>query len=262
VAEELGFLAAGPRRAAEVAVVRLLDAGLLRVSRDGAVSPVHTRPWPVSLPPVTAAALTVVRSGTRSLGSVVQTIAASPEALAMRGDLERRGLLASRARRRTVSVLSALPIVLVVVLFVTPIGFWWPLGAAAAALVLRAATRTARAPLRSAGREAIGRAWSSVPATDHPVLVALHGIGGRIGRHRFGQPVAKELGLSAEAVAGLGNGKARRRKKNRRSSAGCGSGCGTASSCGGGCGSSGSGCGSSGGSSCGGGGCGGGGGGD
>src|SRR5690349_24479740 len=40
-AEEIGFLAGGPGRAAEPALARLMDGGLVRVSREGLVTAVH-----------------------------------------------------------------------------------------------------------------------------------------------------------------------------------------------------------------------------
>ncbi|GAB2841343.1 TIGR04222 domain-containing membrane protein [Lentzea nigeriaca] len=40
-AEEIGFLAGGPGRAAEVALARLMDGGLVRFSREGLVTAVH-----------------------------------------------------------------------------------------------------------------------------------------------------------------------------------------------------------------------------
>ncbi|WP_089958948.1 TIGR04222 domain-containing membrane protein [Lentzea xinjiangensis] len=42
--EELGCLSGGPSRAAGVALARLLQAGLVRVSREGVVTAVHRPP--------------------------------------------------------------------------------------------------------------------------------------------------------------------------------------------------------------------------
>ena len=73
--EEFGFLSGGPGRAAEVAVVRLLEAGLLRISREGVVSAVSATSQGASTP-LEAYALGAARTG-RMLGELIKSTAGS-----------------------------------------------------------------------------------------------------------------------------------------------------------------------------------------
>lgn len=97
--EELGCLAGGPVRATEVALARLLDAGLIRISREGVVSAVH-QPSQGPATPLEAHILGGLRAGPRTLLDVRQSAASSAEAEGLRGYLVDRGLLRRRRSLR------------------------------------------------------------------------------------------------------------------------------------------------------------------
>ncbi|GAA1313324.1 hypothetical protein GCM10009634_82280 [Saccharothrix xinjiangensis] len=278
--EEQAYVMAGPGRAAEVALVSLVDAGAVRISREGVVSPVHRagRLWS----PLQTRVLRVIPM---PMGTAIAATAAGAEAKAMRQDLIARGYLTPPGRQVAMRRLRWFLLLAASAALVLTIALDLPFAvtAAVAVVALVGSTATSRAgrPLTSAGLAAARRlrlaatdaerrlngtptrpksapAWmavSTLSAADRLVLLACHGLLGRIGRRN----VWEVLGVEPAAAKTL-----RRRKRT--------SGGGGGSSCSGGCGScSGSNCGgggdsgsSSGGSSCGGGGggCGGGGGGD
>jgi uncharacterized protein (TIGR04222 family) len=229
--EELGFLAGGPARATEVAIARLLDADLIRISREGWVSAVNGRGRPFS--PLEAYILNGLRHGSASLHDVAQAAMTSPEADGLRQHLISRELL--RTKKRRFKLYPWLFIGAALLIFGGVDDGWRPdlLGAGAAVVVLALVlmnrdtgnlTRTGHTTLNGmTPRERLG-------------FAAVHGLRGKAGLHG---KVAAMFGLPDSVVRTLPN-----TKKTGDSS----------------CGSGGSGCGSSCGSSCGGGGCGGGGG--
>jgi uncharacterized protein (TIGR04222 family) len=91
--EELGCLAGGPARAAEVALARLLHAGAVRISREGVVTAVHRNPGRLS--PLEARILNSVQVG-RYLHDVLREAATSAEADGLRAHLADRGWLRRR----------------------------------------------------------------------------------------------------------------------------------------------------------------------
>ncbi|MFI6097884.1 TIGR04222 domain-containing membrane protein [Lentzea sp. NPDC051213] len=93
--EELGCLAGGPIRATEVALARLLDVGLIRISREGVVTAVH-QPGQGPATPLEAQILNGLRAGRRTLQDVRQSAAYSAEAEGLRAHLVGRGLLRRR----------------------------------------------------------------------------------------------------------------------------------------------------------------------
>ncbi|MFS8105030.1 TIGR04222 domain-containing membrane protein [Lentzea alba] len=97
--EELGCLAGGPIRATEVALARLLDAGLIRISREGVVTAVH-QPGRGPATPLEAQILNGLRGGRRTLLDVRHSAASSPEADGLRAHLVGRGLLRRRRSLR------------------------------------------------------------------------------------------------------------------------------------------------------------------
>ncbi|MCG8923125.1 TIGR04222 domain-containing membrane protein [Lentzea sp. CC55] len=235
--EEIGFLTAGPGRAAETALARLLDAGVVRVARDGRVSPVHQ----------SGGGVTVVE--TRMLGRLTkpvqfgQVVQASATSLEMRvlqqGLRERKLIRAPRPRMRLWWIFLVIGSFLALAAITEPTllvgtaalfgASWWSFGA-------RPVTRAGRAAMKG------------VTADDRVLAVALHGFRGRVGDRNVGDL----FGLPQSVVRTVPRKKRKRAEDDRCGS--CGSGCGRSS-----CGTSGC---SSGSSSCGGGGCGGGGGGD
>ncbi|USX48060.1 TIGR04222 domain-containing membrane protein [Lentzea sp. HUAS12] len=238
--ERIGYLADGPGRAAETALARLLDAGLVRVSRDGLVSAVHQGSYDTTTP-VEVCILTGLSRPVR-FDAVVRNAAKSKEMRDLHDRLRAEGLT-RRARPRlgvwwiflVIGGVLALASLTEPWLLIGTVGFlgsaWWTYGAK---------------PLTRVGRAALEDASTS----DRVIAVALEGFRGKVS----GRPVGDLFDLPQSVVKTLP------RKRKRRGtgggtasgSAGCGSGCGS-SSCGSSC--------SSGGSSCGGG-CGGGGGGD
>ncbi|WP_158842744.1 TIGR04222 domain-containing membrane protein [Saccharothrix deserti] len=244
--EEQAFLAGGPGRAAEVAVVALLDAGALRISREGLVSGVqgHGR----ARTPLQAC---VLRSVPRSLGDLISVTADSAEAQALRQHLISRGLVVSPGRRRAVRRARQLVVAAAVGAVFAKIALDLPFavagGAVVGALLVSLVLGRARRPLTGAGRLAVRRLRQATVSSDRLVLVAAYGLLGRVER-RY---VWSVLGIEPSAAATL----RRRTSGSGPDSGGCG-GCSTSSS------GSDSGSSDSGGSSCGGGGCGGGGGGD
>ncbi|SDP97167.1 TIGR04222 domain-containing protein [Lentzea jiangxiensis] len=237
--EEIGFLTAGPGRAAETALARLLDAGVVRVARDGRVSPVHQ----------SGGGVTVVE--TRMLGRLTkpvqfgQVVQASANSLEMRvlqqGLRERKLIRNPRPRMRLWWIFLVIGSFLGLAALTEPTllvgtaalfgASWWSFGA-------RPVTRAGRAALEG------------VTGDDRVLTVALHGFRGRVGGRNVG-----DLFELPQSVVNTVPRKNRKRTDNDGAGYGsCGSGCGSSS-----CGSSGC---SSGSSSCGGGGCGGGGGGD
>ncbi|GLY48831.1 hypothetical protein Lesp01_24870 [Lentzea sp. NBRC 102530] len=256
--EELGCLAGGPARAAEVALARLIQAGLVRVSREGVLSAVHV-PGQGPATPLEAQILRGLRHG-RLLNDVVYGAFASPETEGLRTHLVNRKLLRRRRSYRPrlypwlflltpllfiAGVLSAVaPELLVDFLDFAPsltgFPFWYFFAAGVVALVWASVLR-ARDPGRlrtRAGYVLVKRAQNRVSSRDPIGAVAARGLRGRAG----GMAIAGMFGLSALAIGMLPG-------RETTSSSSCGGGCSSDSSCS----SS-----DSGGSSCGGGGCGGG----
>ncbi|TQM80107.1 uncharacterized protein (TIGR04222 family) [Saccharothrix saharensis] len=239
----------GPGRAAEVAVVSLVEAGAARISREGLVSAVGR---PRGRTPLQANALGRLPM---SLGDVIAATAWSAEARSLRQHLVERGYVVPRGRRKAARLVRRLLIAATVAAVVAAIAWELPvefavvsiLAGVPAALVLTPWSR----PLTRAGRDVVKRLRLVAVSPNRLALVACYGLLGKVERHHVWQV----LGIAPTAAATL-----RRRSRGSGSDGGasCGGGCGScsSSSCGSGGGSDG------GGSSCGGGGCGGGGGGD
>ncbi|MCX2951028.1 TIGR04222 domain-containing membrane protein [Lentzea sp. NEAU-D7] len=247
-AEELGCLVGGPPRAAEVALARLIQAGLVRVSREGVLSAVHV-PGRGPSTPLEAQILTGLRYG-RHLNDVVHGAFSSAEADGLRTHLVNRGLLRRRRslRPRLHPWLFLLMPVLVVTGFVclawpelpqellpqlSPFPFWYFFVAGGLAFVL-GSVLAVRDPGRlrtRAGYVLMKRAQRRVNAHDPVGAVAVHGLRGRIG----GLAIAGMFGLSAVMVGTLPG-------RDSSTSSSCGGGC-SSSSCGSGGGDGGSGCG-------------------
>ncbi|MFJ5990730.1 TIGR04222 domain-containing membrane protein [Lentzea sp. NPDC092896] len=248
--EELGCLAGGPARAAEVALARLIQVGLVRVSREGLLSAVHV-PGARPATPLEAQILQGLRHG-RHLNDVILGAFSSPEAEGLRAHLINRGLLRRRRSMRPrlypwlflaapvlmiAGVMSAVaPHLLVEFLDfgppLTEFPFWYFFAAAAVALVW-ALVLKAREPGRlrtRAGYVLLKRAKRRVSAQDPVGAVAVRGLRGRIG----GVAVAGMFGLSAVMIATLPG-------RDTTTSSSCGGGCSSDSGCssgdsGGGCG--------------------------
>ncbi|HWO59587.1 MAG TPA: TIGR04222 domain-containing membrane protein [Umezawaea sp.] len=241
--EEFGFLSGGPGRAAEVAVVRLLEAGLLRISREGVVSAVSATSQGASTP-LEAYALGAARTG-RMLGELIKSTAGSSALDGLKQRLVDRGFLVSPGRRkawgfvRFLCVVAAIGAIVAVGLVDLNPGI--AIAVVVLALVFRWFAGRMRRPVRRAGRREERRVV--VMSNDRVGVVAQHGLTGRIGNFPNMYYVWEMLGIAPSAGATL-----RRRKpvRNNTSDGGTmyGSSCNSCSSCSSGCGSSSS-CGSS-----------------
>lgn len=252
-AEQIGFLTAGPGRAAESALARLIDADLVRVSRTGLVSAVHQNNYGATTR-IETRVLAQLRTPAR-FDQVVRKVAYSSEMKSLHQQLIDQKLM-QRPRHRNQMWWAYLAIA--GVLFVG--GFAFPpffIGVPIALLLF--VWLRGREAVTSAGKEALRK----VTAHDRVHAVALYGFCGEVG----GQQVADlfEISQSVAKMLPLKQHHGKHAKKSSSDGGGCGS-ASSCSSCGSGCGSSscsssssGSSC-SSGSSSCGGGGCGGGGG--
>lgn len=233
-AEEAGYLTAGPGRAAETVLARLIDVGLVRISRDGLVSAVHQNDHGATTS-VEARMLSYARTAVR-FDTIVQSTANSAEMGQLHQYLRDRKLM-QRPRRRSEAWWFSLAVAggLVVLGFATP-AFFLGVPVALAFFVWQ----YGRGAVTDAGKTAL----KHVTASDRVHAVALYGFSGKVG----GQHVGDLFELSRSIVKMIPLG------PRKRKSSSDGGGCGSASSCSG-CGSSsssGSSC--SGGSSCGGGG--------
>jgi uncharacterized protein (TIGR04222 family) len=236
-AEEAGYLTAGPERAAETVLARLVDTGLARVSRAGMVSAVH-QDGRGATTSVEERMLRHTRTAV-SFDAIVRSTADSTEMAQLYRQLLTRRLMQVPRRRNDGWWFSlAVAGVSVVLGFVVPVFF---LGALIGLGFF--AWQYGRGPVTKAGRDALRH----VTASDRVHAVALHGFSGRV----RGQDVTELFDLPRNVVRMVSPKVRRRSTSDRRgsgSAASCGSG--SVSSC------------SSSDSSCGGGGCGGGGGGD
>jgi uncharacterized protein (TIGR04222 family) len=236
--EELGCLAGGPARAAEVALARLLHAGLVRISRDGVVTAVHV-PGRGPATPLEACILNGLR-GRRYLEEVLRGAAVSAEAEGLRAHLAGRGLLRRRRSLRPrlypwLFLLGAGLVLAGVVRFVVPdlllelpvpkvagYPFWYFL-AAGALVIVWATVLSARDPGRlrtRSGYRLVKRV--RVSSRDPLGAVASRGLRGRIG----GVAIAGMFGLTPVMVGMVPH-------RDTSSGSSCGSGC-SSSSCGGG----------------------------
>ncbi|GAA2999129.1 hypothetical protein GCM10010483_50000 [Actinokineospora diospyrosa] len=232
--EELGLLSGGPGRAAEVAIVAMLDANVLRISRGGAVTAISgpTEQW-------TSLERSVRRLTPRTLGSLVRAGAESKPITRLRDGLVERGYLRSAQARRKARWTRWLVLAVACAAFGGLLFTELPMLAACVVLgagfVAAAVVQRGELPLTPAGRAAVREVWTSaVRSKQRLPLVASLGLNGTI----QGQPVWEALDLDPVAASTL----ERRPKNSSGSSGGCGSCSGSScsgggdSSCGGGCG--------------------------
>ena len=248
--EELGCLTGGPARAAEVALARLLHAGLVRISRDGVASAVNL-PGRGPSSPLEAQILNGLRYG-RPLNDVLHSAAVSSEAAGLRAHLADQGLLRRRRSWRPrlypwlfllgagLVLAGVLRLVASELLLELPVPrvseypFWY-FFAAGALVFVWASVLSARDPGRlrtRSGYRLVKRAQRRVSPQDPLGAVAARGLRGRVG----GLAIAGMFGLTP-VMAGMVP------HRDTSSSSSCGGGC-SSSSCGSdGGGDSGGGCG-------------------
>ncbi|MCS7482759.1 TIGR04222 domain-containing membrane protein [Umezawaea endophytica] len=239
--EEFGYLSGGPGRAAEVAVVRLLEAGLLRISREGVVSAVSATSQGAATP-LEAYALGAARTG-RMLGELIKSTAGSGALDALKQHLVDRGLLISPGRRKAWGFVRFLCVVAAVGAIAAVGLVDLNAGIAILVVVLALAVRWVagrmRRPVRRAGRREERKVV--VMSNDRVGIVAQHGLTGRIGNFPNMYYVWEMLGIVPSAGATLRRGKHARNRNGSDGGTMYGSSC---NSCSSGCGSN-SGCGSS-----------------
>ncbi|TWP48125.1 TIGR04222 domain-containing membrane protein [Lentzea tibetensis] len=216
--EELGFLVSGPGRASEVALARLLDAGLIRISRQGLVSAVETPGNGAT--PLEAQMLASLRISPQNLDVITKTTAYSPATESLRQHLLARRLI-GKPRKGALYPWAWIIAILTFVIGLGADNFLPYLLVAVAVAVLGVVFLRRKGHLTGAGKRVVKRA----AALDRVTAVAVYGLRGKI----FNQPVYAMFGLTASVVGML---PVRRIKKRVREDTGVGS-CGT--SCGSSC---------------------------
>ncbi|MFD4675008.1 TIGR04222 domain-containing membrane protein [Lentzea sp. NPDC058450] len=116
-AEEIGFLAGGPGRAAEAVLARLLDGGLVRISREGLVTAVHQNTYGATSA-LEAYVLAGLHGTARPIHQVTQVAMASHEMGALHQSLVARGMVPQQWGRPRGGK-SALRVVLFMLAFVS-----------------------------------------------------------------------------------------------------------------------------------------------
>ncbi|MEU0882693.1 TIGR04222 domain-containing membrane protein [Lentzea sp. NPDC005914] len=219
-AEEIGYLTAGPGRAAETVLARLLDVGAVRVSRDGYVTAVQQNSYQATTS-VEARILSYARTPVQ-FGTIVQSTAHSTEMASLHQHLLGKGMMQRPRRRNPAWVFSlalaalllllgmSTPVLLLAVPIALAFGLW----------------QRGRKAVTTAGKEVLRTAI----ATDRVLAVALYGFCGKIS----GQAVGDLFELPQSVVKMLPL-KTQRKRRSSSDGGGCGSSC---SSCGSGCGSS------------------------
>ncbi len=220
-AEEIGYLTAGPGRAAETVLARLLDAGAVRVSRDGQVTAVQQNGYQATTS-VEARILSYASTPIR-FDTIVQSTAHSPEMAALHQYLLDRKLV-QRPRRRNEGWWMSLVVAVGLFLlgFSTPLLF---LGVPIAVLFFL--WQRGRTAVTRTGKESLAR----VTASDRVHAVALYGFCGKVN----GQAVGDLFELPQSIVRMLPLKTHGRKRSSSTGHSSCGSSC---SSCGSGCGSS------------------------
>ncbi|RAS57979.1 uncharacterized protein (TIGR04222 family) [Lentzea atacamensis] len=182
-AEEIGFLAGGPGRAAEAALARLMDGGLVRFSREGLVTAVHQNGHGATSP-LEASILAGLSGGGRPIGLVVGPAAHSQEMGALHRNLVEKALV-HRQWGKTSGGRVALRVLLVL------LGIAFLAAALFVDLNLLAVTLVAwfvafllrdKKMLTPIGRGILGHAQRN--PRSRVDAVALHGLRGVVGRRR------------------------------------------------------------------------------
>lgn len=154
-AEEIGFLAGGPVRASQAALARLMDGGLVRVSREGHVTAVHQNGYGATTR-IEAAILTALQGSGQPMVAIVHWTVRSAEMASLRQSLVDRGLVRRRGTSGSTGV-QVVMILLTVVFFgigFADHAFWAP---AAVTLLLSILLRK-KGPLTPLGRDALKNA--------------------------------------------------------------------------------------------------------
>lgn len=229
-AEEIGFLAGGPGRAAEAALARLMDGGLVRVSREGLVTAVHQNGYGATTR-IEANILAGLNGAAHPIGAVVAFAARSQEMASLRQSLVDRGLVRRRGGNsgnvtgmRIVLIFAAIPVT------ITAFAIDHIFFALAAVLLFFAIILRNKGMLTALGKSALK--YADRNARGRVDAVALRGLRGRVGS----QWVAAMYGLPPEVVTMVPVMNGKRKKQHYSHSSGGGShdyvhACGSSSSC-------------------------------
>lgn len=169
-AEEIGFLAGGPVRASQAALARLMDGGLVRVSREGHVTAVHQNGYGATTR-LEAGILTALQGSGQPMAAIVAWTMRSAEMASLRQSLVDRGLVRRRGTTGSTGV-QVILIVLTVLFFgigFAEHAFWAP---AAVTLLLSILVRR-KGPLTPLGRSVLKYAQRN--AHGYARLIALRG---------------------------------------------------------------------------------------
>jgi uncharacterized protein (TIGR04222 family) len=190
-AEEIGFLAGGPGRAAEAALARLLDGGLVRVSREGLVTAVHQNGYGATTA-LEASILAGSQGTARPLQQVVQIAMSSQEMEAVRYGLVDRALVRrqwgkARGGQRALRVLLLFLGVFIAIVATVTEPYFLVLSAVLLFLVI---LMRDKGMLTAIGKGVLGHARRY--PRGRVDAVALYGLRGAVGRQRvcdlFGLP--------------------------------------------------------------------------
>lgn len=228
-AEEIGFLAGGPGRAAEAALARLMDGGLVRVSREGLVTAVHQNGHGATTR-IEGFILTALNGAGRPIGHVVGPASHSQEMGSLRQSLTDRAMIRRHWGRASGGrvALRTLLFVLGFVFLVAAIAVDRNLLLVAIVALVVAILLRRKKMLTPQGKGVLGHA--RLNPRDRVDAVALYGLRGVVGRQR----VCDLFDLPPQVVFGTPVNVGRRKSRSD-SGGGCGGGyyysCGSTSSC-------------------------------
>ncbi len=184
-AEEIGFLAGGPGRAAEAALARLMDGGLVRVSREGLVTAVHQNGNGATTR-IEGFILTSLTGTGRPIGHVVGPASHSQEMGSLRQSLTDRAMIRRRWGRASGGrvALRTLLFVLGFVLLIAGIFADRNLLVIAVVALVVAFLLRGKKMLTPLGKRTLGHA--RLNPRGRVDAVALYGLRGAVGRQRVG----------------------------------------------------------------------------
>ncbi|WP_082115077.1 TIGR04222 domain-containing membrane protein [Lentzea aerocolonigenes] len=228
--EEIGFLAGGPGRAAETALARLMDGGLVRISREGLVTAVHQNGHGATTR-IESFILNALNGAGRPIGHVVGPASHSQEMGSLRQSLTDRAII-----RRRWGKASGGATALRVLLTLAGIGFLVATFATDRAFLagtivawFLAFLLRGKKMLTPMGKGVLG--YARTHQRGRVDAVAVYGLRGVMGRQRVADLFGLPPNVLHAAPLRLQHAK---RKSRSDSGGGCGSGCsgcGSVSSC-------------------------------
>ncbi|MEV6241993.1 TIGR04222 domain-containing membrane protein [Lentzea sp. NPDC051838] len=226
--EEIGFLAGGPGRAAETALARLMDGGLVRVSREGLVTAVYQNGYGATTR-IESFILNGLNGAGRPIGHVTGPASHSQEMGSLRQSLTDRAMI----RRKWGKASGGTVAFRVLLIFV---GFGLLVATFAADRVFLAGAIVAwflafllrgKKMLTPMGRGVLG--YARTHQRGRVDAVAMYGLRGVMGRQRVSDLFGLPYQIFVPAPGSLHHG-----RRKSRSDSGCGGSsdsCGSASGC-------------------------------